>query len=77
MAKSPENWQQQLQDDLVQAPADFSQRVMQQIATQPLPELQESTSPWWTWLAVAGSFLLGIEQLLTFIFSIWLSSAAN
>lgn len=77
MAKSPENWQQQLQDDLVQAPADFSQRVMQQIATQPLPELQESTPPWWTWLAVAGSFLLGIEQLLTFIFSIWLSSAAN
>jgi len=77
-----------LQNDLLQAPADFTQRVMQRIEPLPRPAIRVATPArpapqrWQRlrWLATAtglvGSGLLGLSQLASFVFGLWLATAA-
>jgi hypothetical protein len=77
-----------LQNDLLQPPPDFTQRVMQRIQSLPrsaspaaTPAQAQSTR--WRrlrWLAAAtglvGSGLLGLSQLAGFVFGLWLTTSA-
>ena len=76
-----------LQDDPLQPPPGFTQRVMRAIeqgATAALPALpaRPARRPWrrLRWLATAGGLvgtgLLGLSQLASFIFGLWITSAA-
>ncbi|WP_114972128.1 hypothetical protein [Rhodoferax ferrireducens] len=77
-----------LHDDLLRPPPDFTQRVMQRI--QPLafaaPQVRASaraaTRRWHrlrrlaTTLGLVGSSVLGLSQLASYVFGLWLASAA-
>lgn len=74
-----------LQDACLQPPADFTQRVMQALPqrTTPSPQpVRTVHSPWQQlrWLAAAsgliGTGLLGLSQLASFVFGLWIASAA-
>lgn len=74
-----------LQDAALQPPPDFTQRVMQAINQRTLPPLLPSRpirSRWQRlrWLAAAsglvGTGLLGLSQLASFVFGLWIASAA-
>jgi hypothetical protein len=64
-----------MQQPLVDTPNDFSQHLMHRIKA--LPSTQKSESSWLACLAVAGSGLIGLSQLIGFIFSLWTVTAAN
>lgn len=69
-----------LASPLLQAPDDFTQRVMQQVHYLPLPArptpvprlLQRLQ-----WLAFIGGGALGIVQLAAFMFGIWAAGSAG
>ncbi len=77
-----------LRTDLLRPPNDFTQRVMQRIqprqyaTTRTSIGLEERTRRWnrLRWLAaamgLAGGGLLGLSQLASFVFGLWLASAA-
>ncbi|MBK9441360.1 MAG: hypothetical protein IPN53_08605 [Comamonadaceae bacterium] len=73
-----------LQDGLLQPPPDFTQRVMcaiDQRAAAATPA-RPARKPWQRlrWLAAAsgllGTGLLGLSQLASFVFGLWIASAA-
>jgi len=78
-----------LESDLLEAPTDFTERVLREIEFEAPDQtnnaltnnLQEDTSAeliaWWQWLAVAGGSLVGMTQVTRFIFGFWLSAAAG
>jgi hypothetical protein len=78
-----------LHDDFLALPKGFEQRVMQQIAQSspiisqpntPLIEKPRLIKSLWriglAWLALISSLLLGMGQIMGFIFSLWTLSAA-
>jgi hypothetical protein len=74
-----------LQDASLQPPPDFTQRVMQAIHQRtptPAPARVVVRHPWQRlrWLAAAsglvGTGLLGLSQLASFVFGLWIASAA-
>ena len=75
---------QLLQSDLLQPPAQFTQRVMQQLQALPrntsgrrLPPGLRSHLRWLvTATGLAGAGLLGLSQLAAFVFGLWLASSA-
>lgn len=73
-----------LQDGLLLAPSDFTQRVMRVIGP-PVPAAMPARTrrrPWQRlrWLVAAsgllGTGLLGLGQLVSFVFGLWIASAA-
>ena len=74
-----------LQDAALQPPPDFSQRVMRAIAQRTpatMPARPAPASSWQRlrWLAtvsgLVGTGLLGLSQLASFVFGLWIASAA-
>lgn len=65
-----------LSEDRLQAPDDFTQRVMQEIQTSQPVHKPSLLTQWLQWVALAGGFLLGAQQLLSFMFGVWLATAA-
>jgi len=78
-----------LHDDFLAVPTAFEQRVMQRIAqsspiisqanTKQIEQPRLITSLWQiglAWLALTSSLLLGMGQMIGFIFSLWTLSAA-
>ncbi len=77
-----------LQDDLLRPPPDFTQRVMQRIqplafAAPPVCASARTAPRRWhrlrqlaTALGLVGSSLLGLSQLASYVFGLWLASAA-
>lgn len=73
-----------LQDDFLQPPPDFIQRVMRTIDQRALAPAPVPTghSPWHRlrWLVAVGGLvgtgLLGLSQLASFVFGVWIASAA-
>lgn len=71
-----------LRGDLLRPPADFSYRVMQQLPqqrqTQPHPEPQRWRRVRWlvTAAGLLGGGLLGLSQLVSFVFGLWLAALA-
>jgi len=73
-----------LQNDLLQPPADFTQRVMQRVQSLPRsasPAQARSTR--WSrlrWLAAAtglvGTGMVGLSQLAGFVFGLWVTATA-
>lgn len=72
-----------LAEPLLTPPAGFSQRVLARIeAAGPAPAAPPPAAslPRWRWLAALGggaAGLLGLTQLLAFIFGIWAATAAS
>lgn len=66
-----------LSEDGLQAPDDFTQRVMQEIQASEQVHQPSLISQWLQWAALAGGFLLGAQQLLSFMFGVWLATAAT
>lgn len=73
-----------LQDAALQPPPDFTQRVMRSIEQRTPASMPTSPtrSPWQRlrWLAamsgLVGTGLLGLSQLASFVFGLWIASAA-
>ena len=73
-----------LQDACLQPPPDFTQRVMRAIEqrTPVAMPTRPTRHPWQRlrWLAAAsgliGTGLLGLSQLASFVFGLWIASAA-
>lgn len=66
-----------LSEDWLQAPDDFAQRVMREIKTTERVHKPSFASQWLQWIALVGGFLLGAQQLITFMFGVWLATAAS
>lgn len=74
-----------LQQDLLQAPGDFAYRVAQGIKPLPSPFAVAAAAPampapgWRYWVArigLVGAGVLGLSQVLGFVFGVWLAGAA-
>lgn len=70
----PDPLDELLSQPLVSPPNVFTHKVMERIAFEPLPH---KITTWLQWVAIAGTVALGIEQVLGFIFGIWLVSSAT
>ncbi|WP_020395649.1 hypothetical protein [Thiolinea disciformis] len=64
-----------LAQTLMKPPATFTQTVMQRITY--LPQPVKKTGQYLQWLALLGAVALGLEQVLGFMFGIWLVSSAG
>lgn len=72
---------------LIEVPDDFEQRVMARIDIQPLPQGLAEPQPgerrvhrkrhWLEWLALVGGTLVGLVQVLAFIFGVWSTSSLS
>lgn len=83
-----ENTEALLKEGLVHPPHDFRDSVMQNIAAY---ERQQShhkerqsanpvvvpSVPWWHWVALTAGSLIGVGQVLRFIFSVWFVTTAG
>jgi hypothetical protein len=69
-----------LRSDLLCPPTDFAQRVMQQLPPQPQPQPRRNRWQRLRWLATAtgliGGGLLGLSQLASFVFGLWIAASA-
>lgn len=69
-----------LRDAPEPAPADFAERVLQRLATQPAAAAVPPSPPRWRRLAERAALLaaaaLGMGQVLAFIFGLWATTAA-
>lgn len=68
-----------LSSELLAPPADFTQRVMTEVASRPLPKRAARPSrvrEALEWLALAGAVMAGLAQLLPFLFGLWIFSSA-
>lgn len=63
-----------LAQPLATPPDDFTHQVMQRLALEPLPK---KITTWLQWLALTGAVAVGIEQVLGFMFGVWLVSSAT
>ena len=59
-----------LTQPLLCVPENFAQEVMQ--AIEPLPTPLKRLSLYIQWLALFSAMAMGIEQVLSFIFGLWL-----
>lgn len=74
-----------LRDGWVSPPVDFRDTVMQNIAS--FEREQEGASavnpvvlqtvPWWQWVALTTGSVVGIGQVMRFIFSVWFVTTAG
>ncbi len=71
---------------MVTAPDDFRDAVMQRVAAHERELQQELMAiekaglqpvPWWQWMALTVGSLIGVGQVLRFIFSVWFVTAAG
>lgn len=65
-----------LSEDCLQVPDGFAQRVMQEIQASQQLDKPSFVSQGLQWFALAGGFLLGAQQLLNFVFGVWLATIA-
>lgn len=77
-----------LKAGLARPPSEFRDNVMQNIAAferqqieldkknQSAP-IQSQLVPWWQWIALTAGGVVGIGQVLRFIFSVWFVTTAG
>ena len=69
-----------LQGDLLHPPEGFAHRVMQRLPPEPQPQPRRNGWSRLRWLAaatgVAGGGLLGLSQLASYVFGLWLAASA-
>jgi hypothetical protein len=65
-----------LKTSLLSVPDDFTERVMREIKRLPLAEHPKTWNQRLQWLAIIGAALLGVFELVTFIFGIWTVTTA-
>lgn len=75
-----EDYDELFKAGMFEPPPDFADRVMAEVARQPLPDfpsrpqrLRERIQ----WLTLFGAALLGAIQLATFMFGIWSITSAG
>lgn len=79
---SDKNVDELLQHGLVQVPDEFRNSVMQQVAeyerqNSVVGSIDLEPMTWWQWSAVITGSILGIGQVLRFIFAMWIVTAAG
>jgi|HubBroStandDraft_6_1064221.scaffolds.fasta_scaffold397067_2 hypothetical protein len=55
----------------------FTLAVMERIAELPRPQPVRDGPAWWPWVAVMSGIVFGIDELTSFIFSVWIAVTAN
>jgi hypothetical protein len=78
MMNKPDDFQSDLDQLLLtqplpKPPTDFSDRVMIQVAQEPLPQPNLWQQSWLQWAAICLGLGLGVMRLAGFIFSAWLA----
>lgn len=74
-----------LQEELLEVPADFEQRMLSLLPGQPAPQWGNAPAGSPTrdrqqllhWLALAGGLALGAVQLTGFVFGLWTAAAVG
>lgn len=67
-----------LEKGLLEPPPQFTTRIMQRLESTPqLPSWRARLREWLERLAVAGSALLGLAQLASFLFGLWIPVTAG
>ena len=89
MSISNEKTESLLRAGLVQPPANFHEHVMLRIAehekigyqsNQTIASKDQSNNPaisWWQWLILLPGSVIGSSQMMRFVFSMWLATAAG
>ena len=89
MSISNETTESLLHKGLVQPPADFHEQVMLRIAEHEKIGYQSnliiaskdpsnySAISWWQWLILLPGSIIGASQMMRFVFSMWLATAAG
>jgi hypothetical protein len=65
-----------LAQDVLAPPRDFLPQVMQRIGARPPPRPQRMPPEWLSWAAIACGVALGIDELVSFMLSAWLTATA-
>ena len=67
-----------LRGDLLRPPAGFAKSVMQRLPPQTQPRLKRWSRLRWfaTAIGLAGGGLLGLSQLASFVFGLWIAASA-
>ncbi len=67
-----------LEKGLLEPPPQFTTRIMQRLESTPqLPSWRARLREWFQRLAVAGAALLGLAQLASFLFGLWIPATAG
>jgi hypothetical protein len=66
-----------LESGLLSVPPGFTERVMRDIGSSPLPVWQSNRWERLQWLALLSGAALGAFELTTFIFGIWAAATAS
>jgi len=89
MSISNEKTESLLREGLVQPPADFHEQVMLRIAEHEKigdqnnqtialkDQSNNSAISWWQWLILLPGSVIGASQMMRFVFSMWLATAAG
>ncbi|MCK5831111.1 MAG: hypothetical protein KAH20_12515 [Methylococcales bacterium] len=65
-----------LNSDLLSVPDNFTDQVMKEIYQLPMPTPRQTWKKRLQWLAIFSSAALGTVELFSFIFGIWIATAA-
>lgn len=65
-----------LASGLLSVPDDFTERVLRKIARQPQPAPRRSWSEKLQWMVTAAAATLGVVELFSFMFGIWMTTTA-
>jgi hypothetical protein len=66
-----------LESAALEPPEGFAARVMAGVKRLPPTPKARNAPRWMPWIAVACGFALGIDELISFILSAWITVTAN
>jgi len=58
-------------------PPDFVERVMRDVALHPKPRMRAEPPAWLSWVAAIAAVAFGIGQLVTFMFTAWITAGVE
>ncbi len=66
-----------LESTSLEPPDGFMARVIAELRYMPAPRKARSSPRWFPWVAIFCGFVLSIDELISFIFSAWMTVTAN
>jgi len=66
-----------LESTSLEPPDGFTARVIAELNYMPAPRKARRSPRWIPWVAILCGFVLSIDELISFIFSAWITVTAN